>query len=76
MAKCTFCGHNIEKGTGLLFVDLDGRTFNFCTRKCFKNQFKLKRKARNLKWTKYFAKHAKPAKKEKSRRAEAEETKK
>ena len=65
MARCSFCGYSIEKGTVFIFVDIDGRTFPFCTGKCYKNQFKLHRKARSLKWTKSFVKHAKHIKKEK-----------
>ena len=49
--KCSFCGDEIPKGTGLLFIQKTGRTFNFCSRKCEKNMFKLGRKPRNVKWT-------------------------
>ncbi|MFH1054430.1 MAG: 50S ribosomal protein L24e [Candidatus Woesearchaeota archaeon] len=56
MVKCSFCGYEIEKGKGKIFVQKDGKALNFCKMKCEKNQFKLKRKARNLKWTKYYVK--------------------
>lgn len=49
--KCSFCSQDIEKGTGKMFVQKDGKILYFCSRKCEKNTFKMKRKARNLKWT-------------------------
>ncbi len=51
MAKCTFCGKNIEKGTGKLFVFKTGKTNWFCSLKCEKNALKLKRKPSKFKWT-------------------------
>lgn len=51
MALCTFCGKEIEKGKGMIFVFTSGKTANFCTKKCEKNMLKLKRKARNVSWT-------------------------
>ncbi len=51
MAKCSFCGVNITKGCGKMFVQTDGKILNFCSNKCEKNLFKLKRKPRDLKWT-------------------------
>ena len=61
--KCSFCGNDIEKGTGMMFVQNDGRIFYFCSRKCEKNLFKLKRVARNVKWTQEAIKIKKGAKK-------------
>ena len=52
MAKCSFCGINIPIGKGKMFVKTDGKILYFCSSKCEKNMLKLKRKARNLKWTK------------------------
>jgi large subunit ribosomal protein L24e len=49
--KCTFCGYDIEKGTGKIKIMKDGRLVNLCSRKCEKNMFKLGRTARNLPWT-------------------------
>ncbi len=49
--KCSFCGNDIEKGTGKLFAKNDGKLFHFCSNKCEKNLFKLKRVPRNVKWT-------------------------
>tara|TARA_Y100000310_G_scaffold200800_1_gene200870 strand:+ start:916 stop:1092 length:177 start_codon:yes stop_codon:yes gene_type:complete len=50
MAKCSFCGKTIEKGTGKLFVYTTGKTNNFCSSKCEKNMLKLKRKPAKFKW--------------------------
>jgi len=51
MAKCSFCGRNIERGTGKMFVRKTGAVLWFCSRKCEKNMLKLKRLPRNTKWT-------------------------
>jgi len=56
MPKCSFCGNDLEKGTGLLFVFKSGKTAHFCSKKCEKNMLKLGRKARNVKWTQHFVK--------------------
>lgn len=52
--KCTFCQTEIEPGTGMVYVQKDGKMFHFCSSKCEKNQVKLKRKGRNMKWTDTF----------------------
>ncbi|WP_202320123.1 50S ribosomal protein L24e [Archaeoglobus neptunius] len=52
---CSFCGYDIEPGTGKLYVRRDGRVYYFCSGKCEKNMLKLKRKARKLKWTKHYS---------------------
>ena len=44
MAKCTFCGNNIEKGTGKIYVKKDAKILYFCSSKCEKNHIKLGRK--------------------------------
>jgi large subunit ribosomal protein L24e len=49
--KCSFCGKLVEKGKGLLFVRKDGKTWEFCSSKCEKNQLKLKRNPLKVKWT-------------------------
>jgi len=59
MAECSFCGEDIEKGTGKIFVKKDGKTFNFCSNRCEKNMLKLKRKPITTKWTKLFKKEGK-----------------
>jgi large subunit ribosomal protein L24e len=56
MAKCSFCGETIEKGTGKMFVEKDGKILYFCSSKCEKNLNKLHRKARNFKWTQHYGK--------------------
>ncbi|MFC1753818.1 50S ribosomal protein L24e [Thermoproteota archaeon] len=51
MAKCTFCSKPLPHGTGKMYVKKDGKLFYFCSSKCEKNQLKLKRKPRYVKWT-------------------------
>jgi large subunit ribosomal protein L24e len=48
---CSFCGGNIEPGTGRIFVRKDGLTYNFCGSKCFKNLVIMKRLPREIEWT-------------------------
>jgi len=52
---CSFCGEEIEPGTGKILVRRDGKILHFCSRKCEKNMIVLKRNPRKLKWTKYYA---------------------
>jgi len=54
--KCSFCGKEISNGRGTMFVKKDAKILYFCSSKCEKNTFKLKRKARNLKWTDSYVK--------------------
>ena len=49
--KCSFCGKEIEKGTGKMYVKKDGNVLNFCTSKCQKNMVDLKRAPRKTAWT-------------------------
>lgn len=49
--KCSFCGEEIEQGTGSKFIKNDGTVFNFCSSKCRKNKLALKRNPAHLKWT-------------------------
>ena len=49
--KCSFCGEDIEPGTGKMFVKKDGTVLNFCTNKCYKNMIELKRVPRTTEWT-------------------------
>lgn len=58
MVKCTFCGNVLEKGTGKMFVKTDGKIFYFCSMKCEKNMFKLKRKSIATKWSGKFEKRS------------------
>lgn len=50
--KCSFCGYEIDKGTGIMYVKKDGKVLYFCKSKCEKNMLKLGRKPLNVKWTK------------------------
>lgn len=59
MAKCTFCGTGIEKGTGKIYVKKDGKIFNFCSRKCEKNMLLLKRKPIRTRWSGRYVKEGK-----------------
>jgi large subunit ribosomal protein L24e len=52
---CTFCGNEIEPGTGRMYVKKDGVTYQFCTSKCFKNMIELKRVPRRTTWTSWHA---------------------
>ncbi|MDG6219820.1 MAG: 50S ribosomal protein L24e [Candidatus Thermoplasmatota archaeon] len=54
---CTFCGNEIEPGTGKLFVKMDGTVFNFCSGKCQKNMLELKRVPRRTRWSNKYEKH-------------------
>ncbi|OYT32021.1 50S ribosomal protein L24e [Candidatus Woesearchaeota archaeon] len=64
MVKCTFCQKSIEPGKGTMFVKNDGKILHFCSSKCEKNMLKLKRTARELKWTKIYQKEKQKEKKE------------
>ena len=50
MAICSFCSRSVEKGTGIMYVQNDGKILNFCAGKCQKNLLKLNRKPGNFKW--------------------------
>lgn len=50
--KCSFCGKNIQIGTGKMYVKKDGTKYYFCSSKCEKNTLTLGRKKRKAKWTK------------------------
>jgi large subunit ribosomal protein L24e len=52
---CTFCGKEIEPGTGRMYVKKDGVVYQFCTSKCFKNLVELKRVPRRTTWTGWYA---------------------
>lgn len=54
LMKCSFCSNEIERGTGKMYVQNDGRIFYFCSSKCQKGQFKLKHKGWEVKWTETF----------------------
>ncbi|MEW5936687.1 MAG: 50S ribosomal protein L24e [Candidatus Thermoplasmatota archaeon] len=52
---CTFCGNEIEPGTGIMFVRRDGTIYRYCSRKCKKNHIDLRRVPRRVRWTRQFA---------------------
>lgn len=56
MVECSFCGNEIKRGTGTIYIQKSGKILHFCSSKCEKNMLKLGRKARTLKWTKHYEK--------------------
>ena len=52
MAGCSFCGIELPKGSGRLYAKRDGTVFYFCSSKCMKNQLKLGRVGKKIKWAK------------------------
>lgn len=54
MTKCVFCGEEIEKGVGTLYVFKTGKAVWFCSMKCQKNMLKLGRKPLETKWTSFY----------------------
>ncbi len=52
--ECSFCGTEIEPGTGMVYIRRDGAIINFCSKKCRVNQTKLKRVPRKVKWTREY----------------------
>lgn len=78
---CTFCGDEIEPGTGRMYIKKDGVVYNFCSSKCFKNLVVLGRVPRRTTWTRYYEREkqvrmkgtqeeAKPTKARKVKKAE------
>jgi large subunit ribosomal protein L24e len=56
MVICSFCGNEMPRGTGKMYVKKDGKIFYFCSMKCEKNMNKLGRKPLRTKWTKFYKK--------------------
>ncbi len=56
---CTFCGNEIEPGTGKMYIKKDGTVYNFCSNKCQKNLLVLKRTPRRVRWTQRYEKRVK-----------------
>ena len=52
--KCTFCGNDVESGTGILYVYKTGKTANLCSSKCKKNLIDLGRNPIHTRWSKRF----------------------
>lgn len=59
MVECTFCGNEIPKGTGTMYVKKIGKIIYYCSSKCEKNNLVLGRKSAKLKWTQEFRKQKK-----------------
>lgn len=55
---CSFCGTNVEPGTGTMYVKRDGTVLMFCTSKCRKNMLELKRVPRRVRWSNHFERQA------------------
>jgi len=53
---CSFCGGDIEPGTGKMFVRKDGTVFFFCKLKCQRNMLDMGRASRWVRWTSVYAK--------------------
>lgn len=53
---CTFCGSDIEPGTGMIFIRKDGSSYNYCSGKCKINHIELERSPRLMKWTRHYIK--------------------
>jgi len=53
---CSFCGKEIEPGTGKMYVTRDGRVYYFCSSKCYKNMIELGRSPRKVRWTEQYRK--------------------
>ncbi len=49
--NCSFCGEDIEPGTGKMYVKKDGTVYTFCTNKCKKNRIDIGRVPRRTRWT-------------------------
>ncbi len=56
---CSFCGKEIEPGTGRMYVRKDGSVLYFCSSKCYKNMIELKRVPRRVTWTAEYEKEKK-----------------
>ncbi|MBC7128110.1 MAG: 50S ribosomal protein L24e [Thermoplasmatales archaeon] len=50
--KCSFCGNDIEPGTGTMYIRKDGTAYYFCSGKCKKNMLKLGRDPKKVRWIK------------------------
>lgn len=58
MVKCSFCGNEIAKGTGMMYVKDDASMFYFDRRKCRVSLLKFHRNPRKVRWTLQFVKGA------------------
>jgi large subunit ribosomal protein L24e len=68
---CSFCGQDIEPGTGKMYVKKDGTRYLFCSGKCQKNLVGLKRVNRNVRWTTHHVKQPGPTPPKAGKKAKA-----
>ncbi len=54
MPRCTFCGRDVEKGAGKMFIYNSGKIDYFCSSKCDKNVHNLKRTPLQVRWTAHY----------------------
>ena len=47
---CSFCGGEVEPGTGLMYVTRRGDVYWFCSSKCYKSFVKLRRNPAKQAW--------------------------
>ena len=59
MPTCAFCGDQIDKGTGKMYIFTSGKINHFCSNRCEKNLLHLKRKPLKIKWTAAYRKEHK-----------------
>lgn len=52
--SCSFCGNEIEPGTGKMYIRKDGTVYLFCSHKCQSNLLTLGRVPRWTPWTQAF----------------------
>jgi large subunit ribosomal protein L24e len=71
--SCSFCGNEIEPGTGKMFIKKDGTVFVFCSSKCQLNMLHLGRVPRWTPWTQAFRRAAGKASEEVAAAARIEE---
>jgi len=55
--KCSFCGKDLEPGSGKMYIKRDGTVYYFCSHKCQINKIQLNRDSRKFKWTNSYVKH-------------------
>ncbi|MFC1691220.1 50S ribosomal protein L24e [Nanoarchaeota archaeon] len=72
MPRCSFCGKDIPKGTGTMYVKKDGKILYFTNSKCEKNLLKLKRKPRVVGWTNEARKEKQAGKKTEEKKTKKE----
>lgn len=51
MGRCNFCKQELERGTGKIVVQKDGKILYFDSKKCEKNLLKLRRDPNRFKWS-------------------------